>query len=170
MVEVPGVQTSKAIPVDPYHCEVGTYSGNPRRALDPRSPARIMRRARTQLTGRIHPTRRHLPGLAISPTPAYDQPVDHRIPATGRGWTNPCYPHRRGLKALASFTVDPLCVRDHAGPGKDRSGMNRTALTVPDLFGPPLPHSIYYQLITIISMHALQTTRASRHGNRRRLR
>ena len=43
-----------------------------------------------------------------------------------------------GLKALASFTVDPLDVRDHAGPGKDRSGLNRTALTVPDLFGPPL--------------------------------
>ena len=43
-----------------------------------------------------------------------------------------------GLKALASFTVGPLDVRDHAGPGKDFSGLNRAALTVPDLFGPPL--------------------------------
>ena len=43
-----------------------------------------------------------------------------------------------GLKALTSFTVDPLDVRAHAGPGKDRSGLNRAALTVPDLFRPPL--------------------------------
>ena len=43
-----------------------------------------------------------------------------------------------GLKAPAAFTVDPLDVRDHAGPGKDRSGLDRAALTVPDMFGPPL--------------------------------
>lgn len=43
-----------------------------------------------------------------------------------------------GLKALASFTVDPLDVRDHAGQMKDCSGLNRAAVTEPDLFGPPL--------------------------------
>ena len=43
-----------------------------------------------------------------------------------------------GVKAPAAFTVDPLDVRDHAGPRKDPSGMNRATLTVPDLFGPPL--------------------------------
>ena len=41
-----------------------------------------------------------------------------------------------GLKALASSTVDPLDVRDHAGPGKGCSGLNRTALTVPTCLDP----------------------------------
>lgn len=43
------------------------------------------------------------------------------------------------LKALATFTVDPLVVRDHAGLRKDPSGLNRTALTAPDLLRPALP-------------------------------
>ena len=69
MVEVPGVQTSKAIPGDPHHCEVVTHSGNPRRALDPLSPARIVRCARTKLPGRTHPTRRRLPCPALTSVP-----------------------------------------------------------------------------------------------------
>ena len=43
-----------------------------------------------------------------------------------------------GVKAPAAFTVDPLDVRDHAGPRKDCSGLDRAPLTVPDLFRPPL--------------------------------
>ena len=45
-----------------------------------------------------------------------------------------------GLKALASFTVDPLVVRDHAGLGKDRSGLNRAAgANPPDPPSPAMP-------------------------------
>lgn len=73
MVEVPGVQTSKAIPGDPHHCNAVTHSGNPRLALDPRSPARIVRCARTQLpgqiqvSGRTHPTRLACPTFPSVP-------------------------------------------------------------------------------------------------------
>ena len=110
MVEVSGVQTSKVYPSDPHHCEVVTHSGNPRRALDPPSPARIVRRARTQLPGRTHPSRRHLPGLAIDPTLAYDQPVDdrkaiHCSSCRDSGELDWCHARCAGLCATPQFIV-----------------------------------------------------------------